>query len=174
MEKYKLADGMEVPKEFSYEMGLFDSVDAPFCPLEHFLKMMWDVAAHESDEDALNRLDIAKGLFKQALSTIEKRFDSIQRKTGRIRIIYSTAKQDICPVDTFLDAEIIPLNGNGTNAKLDGNSGSVSDFRSIQPETEEEAQLQRVYEVMLSGGKEWAILEKSIDMCFNLSARKEA
>lgn len=50
----------------------------------------------------------------------------------------------------------------------------VMDFRTVAPDTKDEDQLQRVFQVMQGGGKEWDTLEKAIELCWTDFVRKEA
>lgn len=50
----------------------------------------------------------------------------------------------------------------------------IPDFRTVQPDTNEEDQLQRVFEVMRTGGKNWELLHAAITYSFEHSVRESA
>lgn len=50
----------------------------------------------------------------------------------------------------------------------------VSDFRTVKPESDEEDELQRTFEVMHHGGKDWDFLRGAIDFAWKSSFRERA
>lgn len=168
MEKLRLSDGREVPENKTYSCNLVEAVaDVPFYAFNHFFEMMKKVADHEEEYYTLERLELAESLYKQAISTTEKILDKLQSKAGKIRITFSTAGRDVVPEYTPLDVQIIPTDGsNGTAKKEDEIPG---DFRTVQPGTEEEAQLQCLYKLMQAGPKQRSKVRDLINF-----VRKEA
>ncbi len=177
MKTYKTPNG-DILETTTYRRDLTEMVEDAFQNFTKFFEMMETSALNadegtDKDEERITQNDIAKALFQQGMSKIGEQIDEIEKKVGIHTLVYAAFSQDVLKGGTLLDVEVVPSNGKcQTPAKAPiktakPKAGEIPDFRTVQPESEEEAQLQRVFEVMRAGGMEWGFLEKSIDLTWN-------
>lgn len=74
-----------------------------------------------------------------------------------------------------IDADAVPKGAAGMLWKLlekETSTGEIPDFRTVEPETEEEAQIQRFFEVLRAGGNDWDILRDTLSLTWGRMVRR--
>lgn len=109
--------------------------------------------------------ELGKVLCSNALTQLDKARIAIEAHLGGPVILDGTEGE------SFL--EFRGISKAYVPKKHNSESEEILDFRTVDHESEDEAQLQRVHEVMLAGGKEKDLLYKFIDMMWNRCLEKE-
>jgi hypothetical protein len=139
-------------------------VDSKFISLRSFIDLLQRPDSDNEDDHMYG--DVLDALFSACMSRVEGEFKRIEEKAGTLEATYSTVYHPDMGAGVLLDAKFIPpvKDAPATHAESStaAQSDDFPDFRTVKPETDEEDQLQRVFEVMKMGGKDWELLHQAI------------
>jgi len=159
------------------DMYLSDLIHFAIEPMDRFFAILLPTVTSESGlMEAIS--DIARSLYLHAKGEIERYFDFVEKDLGgaiRIQVQYpSDSMYDYRLQGAYIspDRESTPKEkrqpatvATATEKKED--EAAIPDFRTAKPESDEEDQLQRVFEVMNMAGKDWDFLHRAIGIAWH-------
>jgi len=161
---------METHREFnSNEHNLQDVVANALHPLRVFFNITDELDGSSGEDTEMPEL--GKRLYSLALAELDKAVAVMEKSFGGPIIIETERSGEsiwelVNPVRAYVAGK------PSITGKRADPEGEIPDFRTVQHDTTEEDQLQRVFEVMRQGGKHWERLQDSIDTIFEQSVRE--
>jgi hypothetical protein len=161
----------DATRETSLPQAIDDIVRSKSIPIHCYIQQLKD----DYDGELGGAGEILDVLYEKAEHEIEKAVRELDEKMeklgGKVVVTYADSLHSDLPAGTLIDVRIGPAEGD-TDSKAPSQD-AIPDFRTVKPESHEEDELQRVFEVMLAGGKRWDLAREVIDFAWESNIRKE-